>query len=96
MKDAEKCILLSKTYAKGYARKAMALHAMKKYTDEVNAYRAGLKHCPDDKTLKDGMEKARRSRSANSKASQAARKTEATMKAASSRKNRNNVPVSQI
>jgi Ca2+-binding EF-hand superfamily protein len=86
LKDAEKCIQLSKTYAKGHARKAMALHAMKKFSDEVNAYKVGLKYCPDDKTLKEGMEKARQSRSSNSKASQAARKTEATLRAAKSRK----------
>ena len=64
----------------------MALHAFKQFGDEVNAYKAGVKHCPGDKALKDGLEQARRTRSAGSKASQAARKTEATMKAASSRK----------
>jgi Ca2+-binding EF-hand superfamily protein len=85
LKDAERCIQLSKTYAKGHARKAMALHAMKKYSEEVNAYKAGLKYCPDDKNLKEGMDKARLSRSSNSRASQAANKTKATMTAAKSR-----------
>lgn len=86
LKDAEMCVSTKPKYAKGHARKAMALHALKRFQEEVNAYRFGLKHCPDEKTLKDGLENARRCKASNSKASQAARKTEATMKAANSRK----------
>ena len=86
LKDAENCVSLKPKYAKGHVRKAMALRALKRFSEEVNAYRFGLKHCPDEKTLKEGLENARRTKASNSKASQAARKTEATMKAASSRK----------
>lgn len=64
----------------------MALRALKRFGDEVNAYKIGVKYCPDDEALRDGMEQARRTRSAGSKASKAAKRTEATMRAASSRK----------
>jgi Ca2+-binding EF-hand superfamily protein len=57
---------------------------MKKYTAEVKAYQTGLDACPDDKLLKTGLEQARRGRSFNSRASNCARKTEATMQAAAS------------
>ena len=40
-------------YAKGHARKAIALHAMKKFNEEVLAYEEGLQFCPDDATLKE-------------------------------------------
>jgi Ca2+-binding EF-hand superfamily protein len=86
LKDAEECIRIKRTYAKGHARKAMALHALKRYIEEVDVYKIGLKYCPEDKTLMEGLAQAKKARTANSKASQAARKTEATMKAASSRK----------
>lgn len=86
LEDAEECIRVKKSYAKGHARKAMALHAMKRYSEEVQAYQKGLKYCPDDKTLLEGMQQAKKTRTANSKASQAARTTEATRKAAFSRK----------
>lgn len=62
------------------------MRALKRFTEEVNAYRTGIKYCPDDKALKDGLEKARQQRANGSKASHAARRTEATMRAASSRK----------
>jgi len=86
LEDAEECIKIKKSYAKGHARKALALHSLKRFSEEVQAYRDGIKYCPDDKTLRDGLESARRSRSTSSKANHTARKTQATMTAASSRK----------
>ena len=83
--DAEKCIRVKPKYAKGHARKAAALHALKRFQEEVQAYKVGLGYCPDDKALTQGMAAAKRSRTSNSKASQAARKTKATKQAASSR-----------
>lgn len=98
LKDAERVIQLNPKYAKGHIRKACALHVMKKYTGEVNAYQTGLKHCPGDEALTQGLNMARRCRSSNSKASHAARKTEATMRAASStnRKAKKSANVSQF
>lgn len=86
--DAEKCIRLKPKYAKGHARKGGALHALKRYNDEVNAYKHGLSFCPNDETLKRGVESAKKARTSNSKASQAARKTKATKQAARSRGNK--------
>lgn len=90
LKDADKCIKLKPKYHKGHARKATALHALKRYSDEVKAYKYGLKYCPDEEALKNGLEQAKRQRTNSSKASQAARKTTATMQAASSRKKKAN------
>lgn len=98
LQDAEHCIKIKPSYAKGHIRKAGALHAMRKFTGEVKAYDQGLQACPGDKLLKQGLDQAKRSRAANSKASQAARKTEATMQAAKSvrRKARKSESVSQF
>lgn len=60
LKDAEKAIKIKPKYAKGHVRKAAALHAMKKYDEEVKAIRDGLKACPDDPTLQQGLEAAKR------------------------------------
>jgi Ca2+-binding EF-hand superfamily protein len=83
--DAEKCIRLKPKYAKGHARKGGALHALKMFREEVEAYKEGLKYCPGDETLTKGLENAKKARTSNSKASQAARKTKATKQAANSR-----------
>jgi Ca2+-binding EF-hand superfamily protein len=88
LEDAELCIKLKPSYAKGHIRKAGALHAMKKFTGAVKAYQAGLVACPDDKLLRTGLDQARRSRSTNSRASNCARKTEATRQAAASVRNK--------
>lgn len=86
LKDADKCIKLKPKYHKGHARKATALHALKRYPEEIKAYKYGLKYCPDEEALKSGLAQAQKQKTNSSKASQAARRTEATMKAASSRK----------
>ena len=84
LEDAERCIKLDHTYAKGHIRKAGALHSMDKYTGEVKAYQYGIKCCPGDKLLRQGLAQAKRSRVSTSKASHAARKTTVTMQAAKS------------
>jgi tetratricopeptide (TPR) repeat protein len=78
LKDAERAIKIKPKYAKGHVRKAAALHAMKKYDDEEKAIKAGLKICPDDATLQQGLEAAKRS---NSKASEVAGKAADARKA---------------
>jgi Ca2+-binding EF-hand superfamily protein len=86
LEDGDRCVRIKPKYAKGHARKAAALHALKKFSEEVQAYKVGLGYCPDDKTLMGGLKNAKRARTSNSKASQAARKTTATKQAANSRK----------
>lgn len=86
LKDADKCIKLKPKYHKGHARKATALHVLKRYDEEMKAYKYGLKYCPDEEALKTGLAQTQKQKTNSSKASQAARRTEATMKAASSRK----------
>ena len=53
--DADMCIKLSPTWAKGYSRKGAALHAMKKYDEADAAYQAGLAVAPGDAALKQGV-----------------------------------------
>ncbi|CAB9515833.1 Stress-induced-phosphoprotein 1 [Seminavis robusta] len=85
LRDAERCIKIKASYAKGHVRKAAAFHAMKRYDDEFKAIREGIRFCPHDETLKQGLEQTKAQRTKSSKASQAARRTQATMKAARSR-----------
>ena len=53
--DAESCIKLNPTWAKGYSRKGAALHAMKKYDQADAAYHEGLAVAPGDASLKQGV-----------------------------------------
>ena len=48
LQDAESCIKLNPTWAKGYSRKGAALHAMKKYDQADAAYHEGLAVAPGD------------------------------------------------
>eukprot|EP00339_Tiarina_fusa_P026294 CAMPEP_0117026656 /NCGR_PEP_ID=MMETSP0472-20121206/19576_1 /TAXON_ID=693140 ORGANISM="Tiarina fusus, Strain LIS" /NCGR_SAMPLE_ID=MMETSP0472 /ASSEMBLY_ACC=CAM_ASM_000603 /LENGTH=579 /DNA_ID=CAMNT_0004733723 /DNA_START=123 /DNA_END=1862 /DNA_ORIENTATION=+ len=90
LKDADTTIGMDATYIRGYIRKACVLRAMKLYSEEVDSYLKGLEHCPDDEALQKGLQMARRLKTATSKASQAARTTQATLDAALSRSHKAN------
>lgn len=85
LRDADRCIKIKATYAKGHVRKAAAFHAMKRYDDEYKAIREGIRMCPHDETLQQGLQQTKQQRARGSKANQAARRTEATRQAAQSR-----------
>ena len=55
LQDAESCIKLNPTWAKGYSRKGAALHAMRKYDQADAAYHEGLAVAPGDASLKQGV-----------------------------------------
>jgi stress-induced-phosphoprotein 1 len=55
LEDAGKCITIKPTFHKGHIRRVAVYHQMEDYEDAVEAYREGLKHCPDDKTLRRGL-----------------------------------------
>ena len=55
LEDAEKCISIKGDWAKGYQRKALALHGMKKLDDSIAAYKEGLTHDPANQQIKAGM-----------------------------------------
>ena len=85
LRDAERCIKIKATYAKGHVRKAAAFHAMKRFEDEYKAIREGIRMCPHDETLQQGLQQTKQQRVKGSKASMAARRTEATRAAVQSR-----------
>eukprot|EP01036_Dinobryon_divergens_P031736 gene31736-41191_t len=60
LQDANKCIEIDQTWAKGYARKGDALLANKLATDAYNAYNSGLRMCPNDSVLTEKSEQAMR------------------------------------
>ena len=41
LQDAEQCITINPSWAKGYSRKGAALHALKQYDDALAAYEEG-------------------------------------------------------
>jgi len=53
---ANTCIGLDPKFAKGYSRKGTALHALKRYNDNIAAYEEGLNTFPEDKGLLSGLE----------------------------------------
>uniref|UniRef100_A0A166FCU7 STI1 domain-containing protein n=1 Tax=Daucus carota subsp. sativus TaxID=79200 RepID=A0A166FCU7_DAUCS len=57
LKDAEKCIELDPTFAKGYTRKGAAQFLMKDYDKALETYQAGLKHDPHNQELLDGVKR---------------------------------------
>ncbi|XP_059640029.1 hsp70-Hsp90 organizing protein 3-like [Cornus florida] len=66
LKDAEKCIELDPTFAKGYTRKGAVQFFMKEYDKALETYQEGLKHDPKNPELLDGI---RRCVEQNNKAS---------------------------
>lgn len=55
LKDAEKCIELDPTFAKGYTRKGAAQFLMKDYDKALETYQEGLKHDARNQELLDGV-----------------------------------------
>ncbi|CAN0908605.1 Hsp70-Hsp90 organizing protein 3 [Linum grandiflorum] len=55
LKDAEKCIELDPTFAKGYTRKGAIQFFMKEYEKAMETYQEGLKHDPRNPELLDGV-----------------------------------------
>ncbi len=67
--DAEACIGLNPSFAKGYSRKGAALHSLKRYNDSIEVYELGLGKFPDDKGLKSGLDSVKRDKDGPSPAS---------------------------
>ncbi|XP_008238627.1 PREDICTED: hsp70-Hsp90 organizing protein 3-like [Prunus mume] len=55
LKDAEKCIELDPTFAKGYTRKGAVQFFMKEYEKALETYQEGLKHDAGNQELLDGV-----------------------------------------
>jgi len=55
LSDAEECINVNPSWAKGYARKGAALHGARRYDDAVLAYEAGIK-LEDSPALRKGLQ----------------------------------------
>ncbi|KAJ8538679.1 hypothetical protein K7X08_029975 [Anisodus acutangulus] len=55
LKDAEKCIELDPTFAKGYTRKGAVQFFMKEYDKALETYQEGLKHAAKNQELLDGV-----------------------------------------
>jgi len=63
LEDAEQCIKLNASFAKGFSRKGAALHALRSYDEAIAAYEAGLAVAPGDAGLQSGLEDARKAKS---------------------------------
>ncbi|GMH26629.1 hypothetical protein Nepgr_028472 [Nepenthes gracilis] len=57
LKDAEKCIELEPTFAKGYTRKGAIQFFMKEYDKALETYQQGLKHDVNNQELLDGVKR---------------------------------------
>lgn len=62
--DADRCIAISSQWPKGYSRKGAALHALRRYSEAIDAYQTGLRIAPDDAGLKNGLIEVNRAQSA--------------------------------
>lgn len=60
LSDANKCIEIDSTWAKGHTRKGDANYALGRFTESYNAYNAGLRIAPNDSVLKEKVEIAMR------------------------------------
>jgi Ca2+-binding EF-hand superfamily protein len=73
--DASNCIALNHVNHNGYGRKAAAYHAMRKYDRAIAVYKEGLKVCPCEEHLVQGLHAARRAKAQDSGASKALKRT---------------------
>lgn len=55
LEDAEKCIEIAPTFAKGFARKGAALHGLRSYPEAVMAYESGLQVDEADAACRKGL-----------------------------------------
>ncbi|CAB9514700.1 Hsp70-Hsp90 organizing protein 2 [Seminavis robusta] len=60
LEDAGQCISIKPNYHKGHIRRVAVYHQMEEYEDAIEAYKAGLEHCPNDKTLQKGLRAAQK------------------------------------
>ena len=72
LSDAEKCVALNKSWAKGYVRLGAAYHGLKKYSDAINAYKSGLAIEPTNATLLESITTVESDMQAETRASQSA------------------------
>jgi stress-induced-phosphoprotein 1 len=70
LKDADMCISMKPDWAKGYSRKGAALHKLKKYSESVEAYGAGLVVDPNNAALKLGLEEVKQAKTADALSNQ--------------------------
>lgn len=66
LEDANSCVRVSKSWAKGYSLQGAAYHYMKRYENAIAAYEAGLNVAPTDASLKSGLEEVSALRDAQS------------------------------
>lgn len=69
LNDAERCVTLNASWAKGYSRKGAALHALRRYDDAISAYQSGLGVAPSDDGLKSGLADAEKAKAATASSS---------------------------
>lgn len=55
VQDADECIRLAPTFAKGYSRKGHLQFFMKEHEKALQTYEAGLKADPSNEELKEGV-----------------------------------------
>ncbi|RXW15996.1 hypothetical protein EST38_g9864 [Candolleomyces aberdarensis] len=62
--DAEECVKVNPTWAKGYARKGAALHGSRQYDEAITTYEAGLK-LEDSPALRKGLQEVKDAKAAS-------------------------------
>ncbi|KAH9991493.1 activator of Hsp70 and Hsp90 chaperone [Russula vinacea] len=62
--DAEQCVKVNPTWAKGYARKGAALHGQRNYVEAIEAYELGLK-IEDSPALRKGLDEVKAAKAAD-------------------------------
>ncbi|KAG8218324.1 activator of Hsp70 and Hsp90 chaperone [Butyriboletus roseoflavus] len=58
LEDAEKCVTLSPSWGKGYARKGAALHGARRYDEAIAAYEKGIQF-EDNPALRKGLQEVK-------------------------------------
>lgn len=62
LSDGQRCIELKNDWAKGYTRKAAALHALRRYDEAVQVYQDGLAIAPSDAGLLSGLNEVQKAK----------------------------------
>lgn len=65
LSDGQRCIELKSDWAKGYTRKAAALHSLRRYDEAIEIYQAGLAIAPSDAGLLSGLSEVQKAKEAS-------------------------------